>query len=368
MRIVERTLHEAEKRGFKHASTVWALMRRNDIPRRLVNLIDEAVELIPNELQAEIMKSINQPSEDEAVSIPLVTAMKHPVSYEPEINPRFLPPGPDGVDPRFGGAGNKLQRIVEAEGKDAIHKPEHAHLFSQTMRFAPKDLQTPEAGAEYDDSNRLLSTAAGIANVLAQTHATVDAAEGQLYDIAAIAKAALMHSDEVPSRERKRLLTEVGDVLADLLKDETSRGINGFIVGHQPVHQTPNKKAVVTQDVSSLLHAIPDAHTLINEAFNVIDASALPNEDDAVWGLTSLMERLEGLFKKEAGNETPWENSTTSYLSPEIAKVIAVLDDINDRLGCMLLCASLTVLTVSKDMLDDAVNRAVEARKMRVFE
>jgi hypothetical protein len=45
MRLVERFLQEAEKRGFKQTSTVWALMRRNTPNPRLANLVQEAMGL-----------------------------------------------------------------------------------------------------------------------------------------------------------------------------------------------------------------------------------------------------------------------------------------------------------------------------------
>ena len=56
MRLVDRFLQEAEQRGFKHTSTVWALMRRNDCNPRLVNLVQDAMNLIPTELHAQIMQ------------------------------------------------------------------------------------------------------------------------------------------------------------------------------------------------------------------------------------------------------------------------------------------------------------------------
>lgn len=58
MRLVERTLHEAEKKGFLQSSTVWALMRRNDFNPRLKNLVQEAVGMIPNDVQGQIMQDV----------------------------------------------------------------------------------------------------------------------------------------------------------------------------------------------------------------------------------------------------------------------------------------------------------------------
>ncbi len=138
MRLVERTLQEAEQRGFTQSSTVWALMRRNDFNPRLKNLVQEAVDRIPNEIQAQIIHSIRNAASAKAASHPLVTATKHPGRHEPETNPRFTRPGPDGIDPRFWEAGRALRSVAEKEGKAAIHKPEHAHLFAQMHMFAPE--------------------------------------------------------------------------------------------------------------------------------------------------------------------------------------------------------------------------------------
>ena len=47
-------------------------------------------------------------------------------------------------------AGQELKRIAEKEGKDAIHKPEHAHLYAKMMRFAPKDLREEMEAKAYE--------------------------------------------------------------------------------------------------------------------------------------------------------------------------------------------------------------------------
>ena len=141
MRMADRALQEAEKRGFKHTSTVWALMRRNQPNPRLLNLVQEAANLIPKDVQTTILNETMRSASPEFSPAPLITATKHPGQHEPESNPRFLRPGPDGIDPRFWAAGHELKRIAQVEGKDAIHKPEHAHLYVQMLRFAPKDLR-----------------------------------------------------------------------------------------------------------------------------------------------------------------------------------------------------------------------------------
>ncbi len=141
MRMVERTLQEAEMRGFTQSSAVWALMRRNDCNPRLKNLVREAVDLIPNERQGEIMREVVSTRASAIPGVPLVTATKSPRAYEPETDPRALRPGPNGVDPRFMAAGEELERIAQRDGKDAIHKPEHAHLYMTMMRYAPPDLR-----------------------------------------------------------------------------------------------------------------------------------------------------------------------------------------------------------------------------------
>lgn len=140
MRLVERTLQEAEKHGFTQSSTVWALMRRNNYSPRLKNLVQAAVERIPNDVQAQVMQDTMDMAK-EAAGLPFMTALKNPGKHEPETNPRFTRPGPDGVDPRFWEAGRALKAIREEEGKDAIHKPEHAHLYAQMLRFAPEQFK-----------------------------------------------------------------------------------------------------------------------------------------------------------------------------------------------------------------------------------
>lgn len=150
MRLVERFLQEAEKQGFKHTSTVWALLRRNEPNPRLANLVQEAMNLIPNEVKVQIMGETVGMAKNTAPTYPLVTATKHPGQHEPETNPHLLRPGPDGIDPRFWAAGNELKRIAAEEGEDAIHKPEHAHLYAKMLRYAPKDLRA-EMEAKADE-------------------------------------------------------------------------------------------------------------------------------------------------------------------------------------------------------------------------
>jgi hypothetical protein len=150
MRLVERFLQEAEQRGFKHTSRVWALMRRNTPNPRLANLVQEAMDLIPDDLHLQIMQEAIGMAKDAELSHPLVTATRHPGQHEPETNPRLLRPGPDGIDPRFWAAGHELKRIAAEEGEDAIHKPEHAHLYAKMLRYAPKDLRA-EMEAKADE-------------------------------------------------------------------------------------------------------------------------------------------------------------------------------------------------------------------------
>lgn len=141
MRLVERTLQEAEKLGFTQSSAVWALMRRNDFNPRLANLVEKAVGLIPNECQGEIMQEVMSAPASAIPGMPQVTATKSPQAHEPETDPRALRPGPDGLDPRFMAAGEELERIAQRDGAEAIHKPEHGHLYMTMMRYAPPDLQ-----------------------------------------------------------------------------------------------------------------------------------------------------------------------------------------------------------------------------------
>ncbi|OWG18842.1 hypothetical protein KDK82_2322 [Delftia sp. K82] len=141
MQLVERVLQEAEQRGFKHTSTVWALMRRNTPNPRLANLVQEATGLLPNEVHTQIMREAMGTADQASDARPLVTALKHPGQHEPETNPNFRRPGPSGIDPRFIEAGQKLRHIRETEGNEAIHKPEHAALYRQFMKYAPEEFQ-----------------------------------------------------------------------------------------------------------------------------------------------------------------------------------------------------------------------------------
>lgn len=138
MRLVERALQEAEQRGFKHAAAVWALMRRNDHNPRLKNLVQEAIALIPDEVQAQVMREVIDEAREATARLPLVTATKYPGQHEPESNPNFRRPDPSGIDPRFIEAGQKLRRIRESQGSEAIFKPEHAPLYQQFMKYAPE--------------------------------------------------------------------------------------------------------------------------------------------------------------------------------------------------------------------------------------
>lgn len=115
-------------------------MRRNDFNPRLKNLVQEAVGMIPNDVQGQIMQDVLTRPALTTQSAP-VTATKHPSRHEPETNPHFTRPGLDGIDPRFWEAGRALRAIVEKEGKNAIRKPEHAHLFAQLHKFAPESFK-----------------------------------------------------------------------------------------------------------------------------------------------------------------------------------------------------------------------------------
>lgn len=138
MRLVERALHEAEQRGFKHSSTVWALMRRQDRSPRLTNLVQDAMEMVPKEVHAQVMREAIGANRTCTSAGQMVTAVKHQGQHEPETNPNFRRPGPSGIDPRFIEAGQKLRHIRETEGHDVVSKPEHAQLVRQMMQFAPE--------------------------------------------------------------------------------------------------------------------------------------------------------------------------------------------------------------------------------------
>lgn len=114
-------------------------MRRNDRKPRLVNLVQEAMDLLPHDVQAQVIASTKATANAPEPIGQLVTATKHPGKHEPESNPNFRRPGPSGIDPRFIEAGQKLRHIRETEGNEAIHKPEHAALYHQFMKYAPEE-------------------------------------------------------------------------------------------------------------------------------------------------------------------------------------------------------------------------------------
>lgn len=135
MSFITLFLEQATAHGFKQSDTLHALLRRNDGGRRVMNLASDAMEAMPMDVRKRVME------DGFKVTLRLVKEIT-PDRREPETNPNFVRPGPDGVDPRFWAAGHELQRIAELEGRDAIHKPEHAHLYGQMMRFAPEPLKS----------------------------------------------------------------------------------------------------------------------------------------------------------------------------------------------------------------------------------
>ena len=141
MRLVERALQEAEKMGFKQSSTVWALMRRNNVNPRLTNLVQSAMDLVPSETQKKVMAEVMSAPNASSIELAIMGSTKNTVTREPEVNTSFTRPGPDGLDPRSLAAGNELERITREEGVDAAHKPEHAHLYTTMLRYAPKEMR-----------------------------------------------------------------------------------------------------------------------------------------------------------------------------------------------------------------------------------
>lgn len=129
--LIERFLKVATAHGFKQADILHALLRRNQPAARLVNLTIDAMNCIPKQLRIPIIEETfgtkGMPTEQ---------------AFAPDYPADATRPGPDGVDPRFWAAGHELQRIATEEGADAIHKPEHAHLYSQMLRFAPEPLKS----------------------------------------------------------------------------------------------------------------------------------------------------------------------------------------------------------------------------------
>ena len=133
-RFIQRFLKEAAAGGFKQGDTLHALLRRNQPSPRMVNLATDAMNSIPKDLRNRIIEE-----EFNAKCVPMedVRESAHKSDYPADA----LRPGPDGVDPRFWAAGHEIQRISAEQGQEAIHRPEHGHLFAELHRYAPPALK-----------------------------------------------------------------------------------------------------------------------------------------------------------------------------------------------------------------------------------
>lgn len=128
--FIQRFLREAALGGFKQGNTLHALLRRNQPSPRMVNLATDAMNCIPQDLRKRIIEE-----EFNARCVPMEEA------HAPDYPADALRPGPDGVDPRFWAAGHEIQRISAEQGEEAIHRPEHGHLFAELHRYAPPALK-----------------------------------------------------------------------------------------------------------------------------------------------------------------------------------------------------------------------------------
>lgn len=133
-RFIQRFLKEAAAGGFKQGDTLHALLRRNQPSPRMVNLATDAMNCIPKDLRNRIIEE-----EFNAKCVPMedVRESAHKSDYPADA----LRPGPDGVDPRFWAAGHEIQRIGAVHGEEAIHRPEHRHLFAELHRYATPALK-----------------------------------------------------------------------------------------------------------------------------------------------------------------------------------------------------------------------------------
>lgn len=128
--LIQRFLRESTTYGFKQADTLHALLRRNKSNARMANLATDAMNCIPKELRIRIL-------EEEFNAHGAPTEEVHAPDYPADA----LRPGPDGVDPRFWAAGHEIKRISAEHGEEAIHRPEHGHLFAELHRYAPPALK-----------------------------------------------------------------------------------------------------------------------------------------------------------------------------------------------------------------------------------
>ena len=141
-RMVDRILSEATARGFKHGDAILALMEKNQPCARLQNLAREAMDCIPKDVQGRIMSEELSAGRERIAAAPKQSNVFEFPRGKPQATSEPLAAELEAVDPRFWAAGAELKRIADAEGPDAIHKTEHAHLFASMMKHAPARLKT----------------------------------------------------------------------------------------------------------------------------------------------------------------------------------------------------------------------------------
>lgn len=99
------------------------------------------------------------------------------------------------------------------------------------------------------------------------------------------------------------------------------------------------------------------------EALNVVDFATDHHGDDAVYGLSRMMDWLDGRFEEHESDRTPWTGSQFPDLLADTACVVALISDVNNRLNCQLLHAANTILIVALEKLNEADGAAVGKRK-----
>lgn len=131
--LIDRFVTKATERGFPQGDALRALLRRGDRAGRVLNLLDQAADSIPKELQMQVMADGLGADLSERPAPGATPVADYPANA--------LRPGADGLDPRFLAAGHALELIREQHGDEAIHQPEYAGLFMELMRYAPLELR-----------------------------------------------------------------------------------------------------------------------------------------------------------------------------------------------------------------------------------
>lgn len=210
--------------------------------------------------------------------------------------------------------------------------------------------QVDGAGQNSCDSNRLLSTARYIVGHLQDDHSNESMLERGLYDIAAQVKAAMMVPGDAPSAERVALVDQIGVVLSDLLDDP------------QVLKNWAPKKSGARNHASNDFNAaevIPAARSLVAQVTEILWNAGDNSGAHEVWGVYHLAEWLDAQLASEDNSDEP-EFGT---MGANTVTTMAVLSIVNDQHDCILMHGAYTILKVAREMLQEAEEHVLAAKK-----